>query len=250
MDRQGFPQNLDERRREPSQAPFDGFPYLVTRIGNTPLRHIALLPVDWTRDHLVETARRQAFTNRLDTCLTLGPADALYITADGAEVEGRALPSGIPVIGRLHLPADLQLTPELRARLAALQAFVERHPAAGYLVGDGLEGGHRATAEDVRRLAGRDEHDVPQGLCRCPECGLFRGEYLALKGEGNGDKAPRVIPVCCRCQNHNRCARCGATLAEWRLSAYGYDEAARSVLYLAAYVALGHRCPAGGGFVH
>ena len=242
MDRQGFPQNLDERRREQSQAPFDGFPYLVTRIGNTPLRHIALLPVDWTRNYLVDTARRQALANQLDTCLCLTPTDALFITADGAESPSSSLPWGIPVTDRLQLPEQVPSTPELRARRAYLQVFIERHPGKGYLVGDGLEGGRHATAGDVKRLSGRDEHGVPRGLSRCPECGSFRGDYLAVKGEGNGDKAPRVVPVYCRCQNHNRCARCGAHLAAWRLSAYGYDEAVGLVLYLAAYMALSHRC--------
>jgi len=29
--------------------PFDGYPYLVARIGRTQLRHITLLPADWPR---------------------------------------------------------------------------------------------------------------------------------------------------------------------------------------------------------
>lgn len=56
------------------------------------------------------------------------------------------------------------------------------------------------------------------------------------------DPTPQVIFVRCRCDNHNRCAGCGATLAETRLSAHFYDETARKVLYAAAYVALAHRC--------
>jgi hypothetical protein len=74
-------------------------------------------------------------------------------------------------------------------------------------------------------------------------CERLKGDYLALAGEGDGDMRPRVIRVYCRCENHNRCARCGETLAEWRLSAYHWDEAQAKVRYVAAYCALSHRCP-------
>lgn len=71
---------------------FDGFPYLVTRIGRTPLRHIALLPAGLTRERLLDLARRQALANRPDTCLCLGPTDAVYVTGDGVESAGALLP--------------------------------------------------------------------------------------------------------------------------------------------------------------
>ena len=105
-----------------------------------------------------------------------------------------------------------------------------------------MEGGRRASPDEVDRLSGRDEAGIPRGLRRCRECGAFRGDYLALDGEGNGDRAPRVVSVHCRCENHNRCARCGSPLSERRLSAYFLDEPSLSVLYVAAYAALGHRC--------
>jgi len=53
--------------------PFDGYPYLVTRIGHSALRHFAVLPTDWSAERLVSLTRRQALANRLDTCLVLGP---------------------------------------------------------------------------------------------------------------------------------------------------------------------------------
>jgi hypothetical protein len=96
----------------------------------------------------------------------------------------------------------------------------------------------------VERLSGHDDEGIPRGLRRCGGCAGFHGDYLAVRGEGNGDMTPRVILVRCRCGNHNRCARCGETLAEWRLSAYHFAEADRAVRYAAAYMALGHRCPA------
>jgi hypothetical protein len=226
------------------RLPFDGFPYLVTRIGRTTLQHIALLPADWSRDRLVEAVRRQVAANRLDTCLCLGPAEAVYVAADGSESTSSELPWGMPALGAIATAEPLEGTPELRARWADLQAFARRHPGDGYLVGDGLEGGRRASHEDVKLLSGRDANGIPAGLYRCAGCGDFRGDYLAVRGEGNGDRTPRVVPVHCRCDNHNRCARCGGNLAPWRLSAYHFAEADRAVRYAAAYMALGHRCPA------
>jgi hypothetical protein len=221
---------------------FEGFPYLVTRVGRTPLRHIALLPAEWSFDRQAEAVRRQARANRLDTCLCLGPASAVFVDADGAEFAASPLCWGIPVIGAIALPEPLASTPELLARQAALEAFARRGRAAGYLVGDGLEGGRRATPGEVKRLSGRDEDGIPRGLRRCAGCGAFRGGYLAVRGEGNGDRTPRVVPVHCPCENHNRCARCGESLAGWRLSSYFFAEADRAVRYLAAYAGLGHRC--------
>ena len=224
---------------------FEGFPYLMTRIGHTPLRHIALLPTDWPLDRQTEAVRRQARANRLDTCLCLGPASAVFVNSDGTEFAASSLGWGIPVIDAIALPEPLASTPELLARQAALEAFTRSNPATGFLVGDGLEDGRRATPEEVKRLSGRVQDRIPRGLRRCAGCGAFRGDYLAVLGEGNGDRTPRVVPVHCRCDNHNRCARCGEPLAEWRLSSYFFEEADRAVRYLAAYAGLGHQCGPG-----
>jgi len=56
---------------------FDGYPYLVTRIGHSALRHLAVLPATWPQERLVGLTRRQALANRLDTCLVLGPGRAI-----------------------------------------------------------------------------------------------------------------------------------------------------------------------------
>ena len=244
MPRDGDPMNhksLSPCPDAPTEA-FDGFPYLVTRIGRTPLRHVALLPADWSRAHLLEVARRQALANQLETCLCHGPADAVYVTVHGSWSAGGVLPWGLPVVDGLEVSEPVPPTRELRARRARLKAFARRHKGSGYLVGDGLEGRRRAGADDVTRLSGRDETGIPRGLRRCCECGLFRGDYLALDGEGNGDPTPRVVSIHCRCENHNRCARCGSLLSDRRLSAYFFDEPSLSVRYVAAHAALGHRC--------
>jgi hypothetical protein len=244
MPRDGDPMN--EKSLSPGPVDqteaFDGFPYFVTRIGRTPLRHVVLLPADWSRGHLLEVARQQAIANQLETCLCQGPADAVYVTVHGSWSAGNVLPWGLPVADGLEVSEPVPPTRELRARRTRLKAFAARHKGSGYLVGDGMEGGRRASPDEVDRLSGRDEAGIPRGLRRCRECGVFRGDFLALEGEGSGDRTPRVVPVHCRCENHNRCARCGSLLSDRRLSAYFFDEPSLSVRYLAAHAALGHRC--------
>jgi hypothetical protein len=236
------------RARRPADnltPPFDGYPYLVTRIGRCALRHVAVLPATWSRERLLTLTRRQAAANRLDTCLALGPNDAFYVTADGVEYEEADVPTGIPVVDRLRLAGELPPTAEMAERQARLRAYAGVHRESGYIVGDGLEAGRRATPDDILRLAGLPGGDPHPGLARCPTCGELGGDYLATRGEGNGDRTRRVIRVHCSCGNHNRCARCGETLAEHRLSAYHFVEETDSVCYVAAYCAFSHRCPTG-----
>ncbi len=224
-------------------TPFDGYPYLMIRIGHTALRSVSLLPADWPRHRLENLAARQVAANQLEACLCLAPNAGINIWTDGSGLNTTFIPTGIPLVDQLALPEPIPHTPEIAARQARLLAFADtRAPKQGYLVGDGLEGGRPATATDIERLSLRDASGIPAGLARCPVCLEFRGDYLALNGEGNGDRRPRVIEVHCACQNHNRCAACGEPLAESRLSAYGYQEATGSVLYRAAYAGLGHRC--------
>jgi len=223
--------------------PFDGYPYLVTRIGHSALRHLALLPADWPRERLVDLARRQRDANRLDTCVVLGRGDAVYLYVNGAKSRAEHVPWGLPVTDRLRLAEQLPETAEFTERRARLAAFDKTYRGKGYIVGDGLEGGRPAGPEDLERLADPGADAVPPGLRRCPTCGRLAGDYLALKGEGNRDPSPRVIEVHCHCTNHNRCAHCGEPLADSRLSAYSYDETERKVWYLAAYSAFSHRCP-------
>jgi len=222
--------------------PFDGYPYLVTRIGNTPLRHHALLPADWTRGRLRHLARRQAQANRLQTCLVTGPAEAAFFGENGHVLDSVELPTGHPVWNRLVLAEPIPASDELAARRQSLEWYGERHKLQGYIVGDGLEAGRYATPADMDRYLIGPPDGAPKGLSRCPTCNLLAGEYVAFRGEGNGDETPRVIQVHCLCENHNRCAGCGRPLATRRLSSYSYDEDKKSVIYYAAYMGLGHRC--------
>jgi hypothetical protein len=234
---------VGNRSADVAPEPFDGYPYLVTRIGQSALRHMALLPTNWPRGRLVGLARRQAEANRLETCLCIGPSDAVYFTPDGEAAESAIIPSGVPVVEQLALAESVPETGEVMVRRDRLERYAKRlRPSTGCLVGDGLEDGQPAAAPDIERLSGQEADGAPKGLSRCGRCRCLAGDYLALKGEGNGNLTPRVIRVHCRCDNHNRCAGCGQTLADRRLSAYYYDERARSVRYVAAYVAFNHRC--------
>lgn len=222
--------------------PFTGYPYLVTRIGHTALRNMSVLPTAWSRERILDLARRQAIANQLETCLCLGPTESVFVSPDGTTSVADLIPVGMPIVDRLALAEPIPDSAELAARRERLEAFAESLKGAGYLVGDGLEGGRPATAADLSLLAGRDAFGIPAGLRRCATCGGFAGDFLATKGEGNGDMRPRVLRVHCKCENHNRCARCGEPLAESRLSAYEFNEADGKAWYLAAYAGLSHRC--------
>jgi hypothetical protein len=222
--------------------PFDGYPYLVTRIGHSALRHLAALPATWPYERLIGLTRRQALANRMDTCLVLGPGEAIYVAPDGAEGRATHVPIGLPVVDRLRLAEHLPRTPEMAAHRARLRAYADAHRGRGYMVGDNLEGGRPATPEDVIRLVGVAGGDPHPGLARCATCREYAGDYLAAEGQGNGDLTPRVIRVHCPCENHNHCARCGGPLAERRLSAYQFVEETGTAWYLAAYCAFSHRC--------
>jgi hypothetical protein len=152
------------------------------------------------------------------------------------------IPTGIPVVERLALAEPVPRTEEVAARRLDLEAYAKRLTPRGCVVGDGLEAGRPAAAADIARLAGSGTEGVSSGLSRCVSCRGFAGDYLALRGEGNGDHTPRVIQVHCRCENHNCCAGCGQPLGDYRLSAFYYHEAKRSVVYVAAYSAFGHHC--------
>jgi len=222
--------------------PFLGFPYLVVRIGHTPLRHHDVLPADWPEERLVDVARRQVEANQLDACLCLSRSEAIYVSPGTAPRRDDSLPLGHPITDHLVTAGPVPDSSELAARREALRTHVDRESFDGYLVGDGLEAGRPATVADMDRLAWPDRRTLPPGLRPCPECREARGEFLALDGQGNLDRTPRVIDVHCRCDNHNRCAGCSNPLADHRLSAYYWDPAERGVRYVAAYCGLSHRC--------
>ncbi len=228
-------------------TPFDGYPYLVTRIGRSALRHLAVLPAGLDREALIAIAVRQAAVNRLDIALVLGPADAVFVSPDGITRATDFIPTGIPICDRLVVAIPQLGTGDLEIRRDALRNYVRRHRVSGHIVGDNLEAGRPAAPADADRLLGTGPDGLPRGLERCRSCGTPRGEALRpLPGGGRGWPDQRfgreIVTVPCRCENTNRCAGCGQPLAEQRLSAWSWFGEQRGLLYVAAYVGLGHRC--------
>ena len=222
--------------------PFDGYPYVVTRIGHTALRSVAVVPSDWSRERLIDLTRRQAIANQLETCLCLGPAESVFVTPDGTATQSDLVPVGMPVVDGLALADPIPETAELAARRARLAAYRESLTPHGFLVGDGLGGGRPATRDDISRLSGRNKRGIPVGLTRCGTCGGYAGDYLDTRGDGHGHARPGVIRVHCKCENHNRCARCGEPLADSRLSSYEFNPADGKAWYAPAFMGLSHRC--------
>ena len=235
--------NNDLPRRKPAPGPhhtspppcFGGYPYLVSRIGRSALRHIVLVPADWPRDRIIATTRAMAEANRFETVACFGPTDALYVDSDNARTWEGPTPSGTLVIERLRLPEPIQATEELTARRAAFRAFDDANQGGRYIVGDGIDRGEPAQPEDRARLAGRGPDGLPVGLVRCPRCGHAAGDYLR--------KGVEIVKVRCACDNHNRCARCLRPLAAHRLSAWLWSDEDDAAWHVAAYSAFSHRCP-------
>lgn len=210
---------------------FDGFPYLTTRIAGA-MHHLALLPADLGLAELERIARRQFAANRLRTSLVLGPERALYLSEGGSVWAGPPR-CEFPVCDKLRLPDDVAQQGELLARQDRLRAFVAEVEMKGFLID--MPHGRSATAWDRERLSRRGPDGVPVGLEPCVRCGGYRGTGL-LDGPG------LVVDVFCRCENHNRCARCLEPLYERRLDDCGYFEESGQILHVPAFSAFGHRC--------
>lgn len=230
-----------------NKDPFDGWPYLLTRIGGTPLRHLILLPAAWTTAHLRHFARRQAAVNWLPTCLVTGPAEAAYFSPQGLVEDRDTVPRGVATAELLAPVEPVPDSEELAVRRRALAAYRESRRGTGYLMGDGFEFGPEWTEKDVARYLVGPADAAPRGLARCPACEEVAGEFLA-RGEDPDQAATGLcypsgkVSVYCRCENRNRCGACGQLLAPHRLGACYYNAATRWVTYFPAYQGLRHRC--------
>lgn len=219
---------------------FDGYPYLVTALVGG-LYHFIVLPGDLGRAELVSLARRQHSANRLRTYVAVG-RDAAVCVSDDGKTAARVPRCSDPISDRLLGPEEFPVTEELRDRQQRLRAFMadsKARSAGGFLV-DQMRG-RTATAEDLMRLSGTDPHGIPVGLVRCAVCASYRGECIP-----SSEQPELVVRVFCRCENHNRCARCLEPLHEQRLEAAYYDESQASVLHVAAFCGLNHVCPPTG----
>ena len=190
----------------PPVCRFQGFPYLVTRVIPA-LYHIILMPTHLSDSERLTIARKQVLANRLDACLVFANDRAVYFDTDGRSSDTRTPPAGgVIVAGQLLPVVDFAESDELRARREGLDEFAAASRArGGAMMGDLTKGGRLATEEESRRLAGVEADGRPVGLERCPQCQAYRGRCLDPSENFRG----QVMTVHCRCDNHNRCARCG-----------------------------------------
>ncbi|MEZ5288065.1 MAG: hypothetical protein R2712_25370 [Vicinamibacterales bacterium] len=217
---------------------FDGFPYWLTRLAPA-MYHVTLLPA--VPGPLLERATTlQARVNGLPICLVLAEHRALYVDANNhARLSDQPPRGGFLCTGRLA--AGLRGDPDsadLRARTARLSALLDAQPTQGAFFGDLTKGGRPATPDELRSLRGFQPDGTPRGLHRCSRCGDWAGTCL----DPSEVFAGLVMTVHCRCDNHNRCARCGGLLAERRLNANFYDPRDRGVWHVPGFEAFGHRC--------
>lgn len=224
---------------EPAKlVPFDGFPYLVTRIVAT-FYHIILLPAEYGRGILMDVARRQVLANRLKTCLVFGMGEFVYFNEDGSPTPGDRIPkSTFVAYGRLAPYEEFVRTEDLERRMWDLEAFARGKARNAVLYGDLTKGGRQATGQELVRFAGADIDGTPKGLTVCDECGGWRGECLDPSPEFRG----MMMRVHCWCDNDNRCARCGQLLYEYKLNANYYDPKDGQIWHVPGFSGLNHVC--------
>lgn len=233
-------QHACPKPEEPVLRLFDGFPYLVARVVPE-MRHFMILPGSLPESQLLWLAWMQNAANRLEACLVLAADRAFFLEPGGGCIPSEAAPrGGIPVTGRLALlPLIDDSSPECADRRRLLDAFVEEMRPDGFLCGDLTKGGRPATAQEKRELAGFVVSNVPKGLTRCERCGEWRGQCLDPSPEFAG----LIMEVHCRCENHNRCARCGELLAASRLNANYFDPSDGQIWHMPGFSAFAHVCP-------
>ena len=230
---------MEEEGQAQKLVHFDGFPYLVTYVVPA-LYHIILLPADLGQSELIEIALRQVMANRLKTCLVLGEGRCVYYDEDGSAVAHTMIPESSHFCsGKLYACAEFGETEEMTVRREALRAFEDSLRGDGYLFGDPTNGGRPAKGEELIRLSGQQAGGIPNGLERCDTCGEWRGACL----DPNPHYWGLVMPVYCRCENDNRCARCGGLLYERKLNANFFEPTDGRIWHVPGFIGFNHRCP-------
>ena len=213
------------------------YPYLITRVVAT-MYHIIVLPKG-EQNRLVEIARTQVFFNRLETCLALGPREALFVYPDGSETRCSDVPvGGVLVHDRLRPCKTFPEDPEMIARKDLLKKHIDSQRQGGYLFGDLTKGGRKPTHLEAGTLRGTQVNGVPKGLVLCPRCGEWRGSCIDLVH----GIVEVVVQVHCICQNDNLCAYCGAPLYERKLNSNQYDTRDGKIWHVPGFSAFGHIC--------
>jgi len=213
------------------------YPYLVTRVVPT-MYHIIVLPKG-EQSQLAEIARTQIFFNKLETCLVLGPGEALYLYPDGSETMCPHVPAGGSLIyDRLRPCKAFPEDRELESRKDLLKKHIESLEQSGYLLGDLTKGGRKPTPQEVGNLRGTQENGIPKGLILCPRCGEWHGSCIdTVHAIGEA-----VVQVHCLCENDNLCAHCGSPLYERKLNSNHYDTRDGRIWHVPGFSGLGHIC--------
>jgi hypothetical protein len=222
-------------------ALFKGFRYILTYFGGC-LYHIILLPQADAQPNLphIETARYQVQANRLPTWLVTSEHEALFV--DSATDLSAVVPVPRPrslLFGKLLSHAVIPETREILDRYLtlSLHAAYLHGDVPALLVGDPTKGGRPASPVEIARLSGRQPNGIPNGLRQCATCLEWCGACL-------DPTVPRLlVNVHCRCQNQNRCARCGQLLYGLKLNSNHFSESDASIWHVPGFCATKHGCP-------
>ena len=220
---------------------FKGFPYILTHFAGC-LYHIILLPQGNGQlgSPQIEIARYQVQSNRLPTWLVLSEKEALFFDA------------GLPMPGVVTVPRPRSLVfgemvpqeviPEEREILIrylnlSLHADFLHGDGPAFYVGDLTKGGRPASAAEIDQFSGRQPNGVPKGLRPCAICQGWHGRCL------DTTTPYLLVSVHCRCQNNNRCARCGQLLYGLKLNANYFSEPDGGIWHVPGFCATKHQCP-------
>lgn len=219
---------------------FSGFPYLYSVLSRGVLS-LQLLPEEMTEDELIELARVQVTTNHTKGCLLLGPDRAVYFEPDGSARFHPLVPRCWRIeLGVLKAPLAFDVTAEAERRIKASADYVAMiHERAGSGWGDEDRAGEVASDEEIEQLRAFNDDGSPRGLTACDTCGEHRGRCL----DPLRPLTAMVLPVYCRCENVNRCARCGNLLHARRLDGNYYRPQDGLLIYVPGIAAARHQCP-------
>jgi len=173
------------------------------------------------------------------SCLVLGERKYIYIGEDcRVDVADSPPYSSFAAYERIAPAFAIEHDRDFFERAAKLRCYVESTRRQGFLMGDLTKGGRPATKEELAKLAGKSREGVPLGLSRCPKCKEWAGECI----DPSPEFANQLMKVYCRCQNDNRCARCGGLFYEHKLNANYYRESDGQIWHVPAFCVLSHYC--------
>lgn len=230
----------EDSQEEKARPPIlGGFPYLYSVLSQGVVNH-TLLPETMTDDELIELARVQVTINHTEGCLVLGPDRAVYFQPDGTATFRPVVPQCWRVeIGVLEPPFEFERSSNFERREKLAASYVDMlHEKVGSGWGDSFCGGDLIDPQEAAALRGLNPDGSPKGLRRCDTCGEYRGHCL----DPMIAQTRLLLPVYCRCQNFNRCARCGQHLHARRLNGNYYRPQDGLLIYVPGVAAAKHVC--------